>query len=86
MNWKAVICILLIAMLAVCVLATVSTPAYAQEDIGVSADKNLAEKKGIEGLFAGKGIKADDPRLAKPWQKWLGIGSIFVMIIVVKYL
>ncbi|GMV91612.1 MAG: hypothetical protein AMXMBFR82_13900 [Candidatus Hydrogenedentota bacterium] len=56
-------------------------PAFAQ-----SGDRNLAEKKGIEGLFAGKGTAADDPRLPNKVQKWAGWGSILVMIIVVKYL
>ncbi|MDZ4859653.1 MAG: hypothetical protein SGI88_11790 [Candidatus Hydrogenedentes bacterium] len=49
-------------------------------------DQNLAEKKGIEGLFQGKGIADDDPRLAKPWQKYLALGSIAVTVILWKYL
>ena len=49
-----------------------------------AADPDVMEKKGIEGLFAGKG--GDDERAPSPAQKWLGFGSIAVMIIVVKYL
>ncbi|NUM55636.1 MAG: hypothetical protein HUU46_18495 [Candidatus Hydrogenedentes bacterium] len=55
-------------------------------DAGTGGDKALAEKKGLEGLFKGKGVKAGDPRLAKPWQKYLALGSVAVTVIVWKFL
>ncbi|HRK34658.1 MAG TPA: hypothetical protein PLJ47_08685 [Candidatus Hydrogenedentes bacterium] len=77
--------ILFIAILAgfACTLVMAFLPETA---LASSGDQNLAEKKGIEGLFKGKGIADDDPRLAKPWQKYLAWGSIVVTIIVWKYL
>ena len=60
--------------------------AKAAADKGASGDRSLAEKKGIEGLFQGKGTAADDPRLAKPWQKYLALASIGVPVIIWKFL
>lgn len=81
--------ILALALLAciafVLVSACFPSPALAA-DAGTGGDKALAEKKGIEGLFQGKGVKSDDPRLAKPWQKYLALGSVVVTVIVWKFL
>jgi hypothetical protein len=69
------------------VLVTACFPDIAKAaDTASKGDKSLAEKKGIEGLFQGKGIAADDPRLAKPWQKYLALGSVAVTVIVWKFL
>jgi hypothetical protein len=65
-----------------CVLLAVLAVLFVDE--AYAADPDVMEKKGIEGLFAGKG--GDDERAPTPAQKWLGIGSIGVMIVVVKYL
>jgi hypothetical protein len=73
---KRLIAIVLLCFVAVCFISVFTETASAQD----------MEKKGIEGLFAGKGTAADDPRLPNPVQKWAGWGSILVMIIVVKYL
>ena len=62
------------------------TVAKAAADSGAGGDRALAEKKGIEGLFKGKGVAAGDPRLAKPWQKYLALGSIAVTVVVWKFL
>lgn len=82
--------ILAVAVLAgfAIVLVSMCFPniAKAQDDLGARGDKSLAEKKGIEGLFKGKGVAADDPRLAKPWQKYLALGSVVVTVILWKYL
>jgi len=82
--------VLAVAVLAcfVFVLFSVCFPgtASAGADKGTGGDRSLAEKKGIEGLFQGKGTAADDPRLAKPWQKYLALGSIAVTVIVWKFL
>lgn len=80
-NSKRLIALVLLCFVAVCLVSVFTEQAYAQK-----GDKALAEKHGIEGLFAGKGVKSGDPRLPTPLQKWAGIGSIAVMIIVVKYL
>ena len=50
------------------------------------AKVRLSEKKGLSGLMKGKGVEEGDERLAKPYQKWIGIGSVVVMVIVIKYL
>ncbi|MCC6695416.1 MAG: hypothetical protein IT365_07285 [Candidatus Hydrogenedentes bacterium] len=78
---KRVVATVLLCFVLVCLLSAFVQPAFAQ-----SGDQNLAEKKGIEGLFKGKGVAKDDPRLATPLQKYAGWGSFVVMIIVVKYL
>ena len=74
-----------IALLAcfaiVMVMAAIPSKAYAQ-----NPDQELAEKKGLDGLFKNKGVSADDPRLAKPWQKYLALGSVAVTVILWKYL
>ncbi len=76
----------MIALVTLCVVAVFLLSAFAQPAYAQAGDRNLAEKKGIAGLFQGKGVEAGDPRLPTPFQKWAGIGSILVMIIVVKYL
>ncbi len=81
MTSKRLISIVLLCFVAVCLISIFAEPAFAQR-----GDQNLSEKKGIEGLFAGKGAADDDPRNPTPIQKWAGWGSILVMIIVVKYL
>lgn len=73
----AVLACFAVVMFSICFTDT----AHAQ-----GGDKALAEKKGLEGLFAGKGTKAGDPRLAKPWQKYLALGSVAVTVIVWKFL
>ncbi len=47
-------------------------------------DGDYMQKKGIEGLFSGKG--GSDPRAPKGWQKALGIGAFFVTFAVIKWL
>lgn len=49
-----------------------------------SDEIDMMEKKGIEGLFAGKSLDAD--RAPTRMQKFMGLGSIVVMIAVLKYL
>jgi len=78
MTSKRLISLVLLCFFTVCLVSVFTQPAFAQND--------MMEKKGIEGLFQGKGVSKDDPRLPKPYQKWAGWGSILVMIIVVKYL
>jgi hypothetical protein len=47
-------------------------------------DKAAADKKGVEGVFAGKGL--DSSKGPTKQQKWLGIGSLFVAFLVWKFL
>ncbi len=81
-------------MLACVVLAffaqdTFTSTAYAQsgtDSAGVqSNDRRSAQKKGVSASLAAKD-KADKSNGPTKTQMWLGIGSIPVMIIVVKYL
>ena len=81
MNLKRITVVILLCFVAMCMIAAVAPPAYA-----AAGDTDQMERKGIEGLFKGRGTASDDPRLPTPLQKWAGIGSIAVMIIVVKYL
>ncbi len=75
--------LLMFAMLLIFTFGMFSTEAAAQPD--GEAGNELMEKKGMAGLFAGK-LGNDDPRAPTPTQKWLGIGSLGVMVIVIKYL
>ena len=81
MKSKRIVATVLLCFVLVCLLSTFVQPAFAQ-----SGDQDLATKKGIGGLFQGKGTAKDDPRLPTPLKKWAGWGSLVVMIIVVKYL
>jgi hypothetical protein len=76
---RSIAALLLCAMVLLMILVVVDDCSAQGEH-----SQEILEKKGIEGIFAGKGAK--DPRSPKSWQKWLGISSIFVMIGVVKWL
>ena len=83
------LCLVVFLLLGWCadkVFAAAAAPA-GKAAVGTKAaggKNDVMEKKGIEGLFKGKGLDAS--RAPSKAQKWLGIGSIAVMIIVVKYL
>ncbi|HOF41559.1 MAG TPA: hypothetical protein PLD73_15925 [Candidatus Hydrogenedentes bacterium] len=70
----ALLCLVLCYMLA-----------YLGEVAFAASNTDLAEKKGIEGLFKKKDTAAD-PRAPNKTQKFVGVASFFVMIVVVKYL
>ena len=83
MAQKLILLTLALCFLSAFMLGAFCQHAYAQD--AKAMDKgDLNEKRGIEGLFKGKG--GADPRDPKLWQKVLGFGSFAVMIIVVKYL
>lgn len=84
MSFLAKTCLLLLlcGFAFVVIMAAFPAPAHAAGN----PDAELAQKKGLEGLFAGKGVDDNDPRLAKPWQKYLAWASIVVTIIVWKFL
>jgi len=48
------------------------------------AQDSVMEREGIGGLAEGGGL--DEERVPETWQMALGIGSIFVMIAVLKWL
>ena len=48
------------------------------------AHADYTQREGVGGLFEGRGL--DEDKTPDRWQVWLGIGSIFVMIAVVKWL
>ncbi|MFO7973000.1 MAG: hypothetical protein R6V12_00030 [Candidatus Hydrogenedentota bacterium] len=74
--------IIVMCLVLFLILAYFSETAYAAAAGGAN---DLSEKKGIEGLLSKKS-SGDDPRAPNKTQKFVGIGSFFVMIIVVKYL
>lgn len=75
---------------AACVLALLlccMIMAFVEEVLAQDDDmRGSAQRTGLSGVFQRKKAEADDPRKPKAWQKWLGLGSIAVMIVVVKYL
>ena len=87
MDWRQALKIVFLCALVVCVIAAIADPALAAAAPAAGkGDKGMAEKKGMEGLFANNKFAKDDPRKPTKTQKYLGLGSIAVMIIVVKYL
>ena len=64
------------------IMATAVAPVYA----AAGADKDLGEKKGIKGAFKTKdGKDAKKGGGPNKVQMAVGVGSLFVMIAVVKY-
>ncbi|MBX7258121.1 MAG: hypothetical protein K1Y02_17300 [Candidatus Hydrogenedentes bacterium] len=88
MDWRQALKVVFLCALVVCVIAAIADPALAAAAPAPKkgGDQSLAEKKGMEGLFANNKFAKDDPRKPTKTQKYLGLGSIAVMIIVVKYL
>jgi len=83
MLLKRTYAIFVFAMLLIFSFGMFSTEVAAQPN--GEAGNDLMAKKGIGGLFAGK-LGGGDPRAPSQAQKWLGIGSLGVMVIVLKYL
>ena len=79
MNARRMLSLVVLALFLVALMGLMSDVAYAQ-----SSNQDLMKKKGIAGLFAGKNKK--DERAPTNAQKYLGLGSLLVMVIVVKYL
>ncbi len=80
----------LLALLALCAVVAVFTgltmeTAHAQDSKATrTVDKNVANRRGVSDSLAKK--KEDDGSGATKTQMAIGIGSIFVMIIVMKWL
>ena len=83
MLLKRTYAVLVFALLLALTCGMFSNQAAAQPE--GEAGNDLMAKKGMSGLFAGK-LGKDDPRAPSSAQKWLGIGSLVVMVVVVKYL
>ncbi|GJM27163.1 MAG: hypothetical protein DHS20C16_35780 [Phycisphaerae bacterium] len=83
MLLKRTYSLLLFAIVLTLTFGMFSVEAGAQPD--GQAGNDMMAKKGMSGLFAGK-LGNDDPRAPTPVQKWIGIGSLGVMVIVIKYL
>jgi len=90
MSVQKVLAILgLCAMLILCI-GIFADIAQAQakdpKNAAKSVDKDLAKRKGVSGSLA-KGKKDEEkPKKATPVQMGIGVGSIFVMIAVLKWL
>jgi len=84
---KKVLLIVMAMCLALCCLAIVGTDtAYAQEDTK-EGDKNLASKQGLGALESDpKSKKEDEGKGPNKVQMAVGVGSLFVMIAVMKWL
>lgn len=69
--------------LVICLIMGVAvTPAAAQGD----GDKNLAQRKGVAGSLQTSAKPEGDKKGPSKLQMAVGVGSIFVMIAVVKWL
>jgi hypothetical protein len=75
MMTRGISLVLLLCLVACVFLMFSSDEAVAQD---------YMEKKGIEGVFQGKGL--DEEKQAKQWQKILGIVALPVAIAVMKWL
>lgn len=75
------------ACLVLCLVMGVAIPpAFAQDD-DFSGDKNLASRQGIKGSLQTNAKKDEgDSKGPTKLQMAVGVGSIFVMIAVVKWL
>jgi len=85
MNYTKLLCALTLCVLLCLMVGLVVDQAYAQKTAkegGLKGDKGLADKKGLAVLGS---VKRDIPT-ASTAQKAIGVGSIFVMIAVVKWL
>ena len=88
-NRKRLVAVVMLMLVTCLMVAWLSETAYAGEITTKEADKkksgevSMMEKKGIEGVFAGKSFDSD--KAPTRIQKFMGIGSIVVMIAVLKY-
>ena len=83
---KHLIAGLVVAVLAAAMLAVVLEEAHAAGGGTSNLDKGMAEKRGIAGSLASGSKDEDEETGPTKLQMALGVGSIFVMIAVVKWL
>ena len=82
MSLKACLLVFMLCFLMCVMVGLASHPAQAQKKEGSMED--LSTKKGFEVLGGSK--KKDDKNTPTQTQMMIGVGSIFVMIAVVKWL
>lgn len=75
MTAKKVFATLALVLLVCLLFGFVGETAQAQD---------YMEREGIGGVFEGRGL--DEDKMPERWQMALGVGSIFVMIAVLKWL
>ena len=86
MNREKLLAVFTLCALMFCFFGLTMEAAHAQDNAATkSVDKNIANRRGVSDSLAKpkKGEKGDGPTTT---QKAIGIGSIFVMIIVMKWL
>lgn len=82
MNTRTLIMALALCIVLCILVGTLVEQAHAQKS-SISGDRSLAEKKGLEVLGGSQPKKLNQ---ATKLQGALGIGSIFVMVAVIKWL
>lgn len=85
MTRKKLLAVLTLCAMMLLMVGLTSEAAYAQDSAATkSVDKNVANRRGVSDSLAKK--KEDDGKGPNKTQMAVGIGSIFVMIIVMKWL
>jgi len=95
MNATKILMVLTLCVLLCLMIGLVVDQAHAQKAVGgkgvagrggdLTGDKDLASKKGLDIIMSSK--KTTDPsKMPTKLKKMVGVGSIFVMIAVVKWL
>jgi len=92
MNATKTLMVLTLCVLLCVMIGLVVDQAHAQKGLGIagrggelSGDKDLASKKGMDVIMSTK-KRTDPTKMPTRLKKMVGIGSIFVMIAVVKWL
>ena len=77
----------ILAAMALSLFLCVLIGAFVEQVSAAAAggDTDMMDRKGIGGLFKGRGDK-NDPRKPTKTQMYMGFGSLVVMVLVVKYL
>ena len=95
MNATKILMVLTLCVLLCVMIGLVVDQAHAQKGVGgkgiaarggdLAGDKDLASKKGMDVIMSTH-KKVDESKMPTKLKKMVGIGSIFVMIAVVKWL
>jgi hypothetical protein len=94
MNMKTIGSFLLLIVVVAVILCLAAGPVHAQKPIGkagkadsaLGGDKTIGSKRGMDVLNNDKKDDKDKGKKATKLQMMVGVGSIFVMIAVVKWL
>jgi hypothetical protein len=95
MNATKILMVLTLCVLLCLMMGLVVDQVHAQKGLGgrgiagrggdLTGDKDLASKQGLDIITSSK-KKTDPLKMPTPLKKMVGVGSIFVMIAVVKWL